>query len=92
MAISIVKFLFTVQIQPAGGRGRLFGRVIRLQFAGLDSEESLESGLFLAVSRVVGHGAFFPAPFGGLLADGAGGAAAIVCPYAKGRFEGTGRA
>ena len=46
---------------------------MRLQFTGLDSAGSLEGGLFLAVGPVVGQGAFFPAPFFGLIAGDTGG-------------------
>ena len=61
---------------------------MRLQIAGLDGAESLESGLFFAVGQDVGDGAFCPAPFGGLLAGGGGGSTLAVCPQAKSRFEG----
>ena len=64
---------------------------MRRQIAGIDSAESLESGLFFAVGQVVGDGAFFPAPFGGLLGGGGGGGTLADCPQAKSRFEGAGR-
>lgn len=61
-----------------------------MRYAGSDSAEILESGLFLVVGPVVGQGTFFSAPVGGLLAGGGGGGALAVCRRKKGRFEGGG--
>ena len=60
--------------------------------AGFRRAGSLESGQLFAVGPVVGHGAFFPLPIGGLLSGGSGGPTLAACPNAIGSCEGAGRA
>lgn len=45
--VSRLSGCFTVQVRSAEGRGPYCGRVIRLRYAGMDSAESFERGLFL---------------------------------------------
>jgi len=66
-------------------------RVVALVWAGYATEVG-RLRLCLAVCPVVGYGAFFPAPLGGLLAGGGGGHASAVGGRARGRLEGAGRA
>ena len=71
-------------VEDGGDGFEYFGIEVQVAFAGFGFTGGFEGGFFFATGLVPSNGAFFPAPFFGTLAGGAGELAAAVSPNAIG--------